>query len=102
MWGFWEKSMWRKNCHIVNADWTLNEAGRRYEALLKEWTTDTEGVTDANGVLTFRGFHGTYEITILPPGGTAATVTVSLPAADQPAACVVQLDAAGGVAIREP
>jgi endo-1,4-beta-xylanase len=67
MWGFWEKSQWRENCHIVNADWSLNEAGRRYEALLKEWTTETEGVTSSKGLVSFRGFHGTYKVTIGPP-----------------------------------
>jgi hypothetical protein len=48
----------------------------------------------------FRGFHGSYEITVTPPGGLAATAIVNLPAADQPAACVIQLDASGGVAVR--
>ena len=91
MWGFWEKSHWRKNCHIVNADWSLNEAGRRYEALLKEWTTDAEGTTDANGVMTFRGFHGTYEITITPPDGAAVTAMADLPPADEPAVITIQL-----------
>ncbi len=97
MWGFWENSHWRKNCHIVNADWTLNEAGRRYEALLKEWTTNTEGITDPNGVLSFRGFHGTYKITIVPVEGAPATVSVDLPPGDQPAAYRIRLDPSGTV-----
>jgi endo-1,4-beta-xylanase len=92
MWGFWESSQWRKNAYIVNADWTLNEAGRRYEALLKEWTTETDGVTDPNGVLTFRGFHGTYELTITPPAGAAMTTMIALPPGPDPAEFTVTVE----------
>jgi endo-1,4-beta-xylanase len=92
MWGFWENSQWRKNAHIVNADWSLNEAGRRYEALLKDWTTETDAVTDPNGVLTFRGFHGTYELTITPPAGAATTTTIALPPGEDPAQLTVTVE----------
>jgi endo-1,4-beta-xylanase len=101
MWGFWQNSFWKANCYIVNANWTLNEAGRRYEALLKEWTTDTQDITDANGVMAFRGFHGKYEITVTPPAGPAVMASVDLPPGDQPASCILQLDVSGGVAVRE-
>ena len=40
MWGFWAGAHWRgEHAAIVNYDWSLNEAGRRYEKLLNEWTT---------------------------------------------------------------
>jgi hypothetical protein len=69
MWGFWAGSHWRgSNAAIVNLDWTLNEAGRRYQALLTEWTTRTNGATDPTGVLAFRGFHGAYDVTVTLPG----------------------------------
>jgi endo-1,4-beta-xylanase len=100
MWGFWQNSFWKDNCYIVNADWSLNEAGRRYETLLKEWTTDTKSVTDANGAMTFRGFHGSYEITVYPPGIRGGIIVkVDLPEGDQPAAATIQIDAAGGAAV---
>jgi endo-1,4-beta-xylanase len=92
MWGFWEKSHWKANCHIVNTDWSLNEAGRRYEALLKEWTTETDGVTGPNGVLTFRGFHGTYDLTITPPAGQPMTTTLLLPPGPDPAEFTVTVE----------
>jgi endo-1,4-beta-xylanase len=79
MWGFWAGSHWRgSNAAIVNLNWTLNEAGRRYQSLLAEWTTGTNGVTDAGGGFGFRGFHGSYDITITPPGGqpTLRRITV--------------------------
>lgn len=71
MWGFWAGSHWRgSNSAIVNLNWTLNAAGLRYQSLLNEWTTRTNGVADAGGGFVFRGYHGSYDITITPPGGT--------------------------------
>ncbi len=65
MWGFWEGSRWYPNWFIVNNDWTLNEAGRRYEALMDEWTTKNDSsITDNNGNADFRGFYGKYSITL--------------------------------------
>ncbi len=78
MWGFWENAHWRGNCHIVNADWSLNAAGIRYEALMDEWTTDVNCITDPNGQANFRGFHGTYEITLTPAYGAPIIKTIQL------------------------
>ncbi|GLF90572.1 beta-xylanase [Bacillus safensis] len=65
MWGFWAGAHWRgEHAAIVNYDWSLNEAGRRYEKLLNEWTTQSVEKTDANGNVTCPAFHGTYEIRI--------------------------------------
>ncbi|MBN2591384.1 MAG: endo-1,4-beta-xylanase [Sedimentisphaerales bacterium] len=67
MWGFWENALWRGE-GIVKSDWTLNEAGVRYEKLLDEWTTKDSIFTDLSGNASFRGFHGTYEITLAAAG----------------------------------
>jgi endo-1,4-beta-xylanase len=70
MWGFWAGSHWRgSNAAIVNLDWTINAAGKRYQALLAEWTTITNGLTGPVGRYGFRGFHGSYDVTLTPPGG---------------------------------
>ena len=70
MWGFWAGSHWLgSNAAIVNLDWTLNAAGTRYQSLLNEWTTVTNGTSGAGGTYDFRGYHGNYDITITPPGG---------------------------------
>jgi hypothetical protein len=70
MWGFWAGSHWRgSNAAIVDLNWTLNDAGRRYQSLLAEWTTITNGTTGADGTYDFRGFHGSYDITLTSPGG---------------------------------
>ena len=70
MWGFWAGSHWLgSNAAIVNLNWTLNAAGQRYQSLMAEWTTVTNGISDGGGAFNFRGFHGSYDVTITPPGG---------------------------------
>ena len=80
MWGFWSSNHWRgADASIVNADWTTNAAGRMYEQLLDSWTTRTNKTTDANGVLSFRGFHGTYKLTIVAGTTTSVVQHLALP-----------------------
>jgi GH35 family endo-1,4-beta-xylanase len=70
MWVFWAGNSWRgPNACLAHRDWTLNEAGKRYEALMAEWSTETSGKTDSNGVVSFRGFHGDYTVTVALPNG---------------------------------
>ncbi|MFA5293606.1 MAG: endo-1,4-beta-xylanase [Phycisphaerae bacterium] len=78
MWGFWQGSHWRENCHIVNNDWTLNEAGKRYESLLKEWTTNDSSATDDKGNAGFRGFYGKYNVTLSSASVKPLTVTIDV------------------------
>jgi GH35 family endo-1,4-beta-xylanase len=73
MWGFWAGAHWRTNAAIVNLDWSLNEAGRRYQALRAEWRTAFTNITDAQGTLSFRGFHGDYEIDLETNGVTPSS-----------------------------
>ncbi len=76
MWGFWAGAHWLgSNAAIVDLNWTLNAAGQRYTNLLHEWTTTTNGVTDANGQFNLRGFHGSYDVVLSASG---STVTQSL------------------------
>ncbi len=67
-WGFMDGQMWRSNAGLINSSGTLNERGVRYESLMDEWTTEDSNYTNAEGVTGFRGFHGTYEITLSKPG----------------------------------
>ena len=70
MWGFWAGAKWLgSNAAIVNLDWTMNAAGHRYRSLIAEWTTVTNGMAGGDGAFGFRGFHGSYDITITPPAG---------------------------------
>ncbi|HEX5221301.1 MAG TPA: endo-1,4-beta-xylanase [Verrucomicrobiae bacterium] len=79
MWGFWAGSHWRgSNAAIVNLNWTLNEAGLRYQSLLAEWKTMTNGTSGTGGEFNFRGFHGNYDITLTPPGGQPTLRRITL------------------------
>lgn len=76
MWGFWENA-WRWE-GIANLDGTPNSAGIRYEDLIDEWTTSDSSLTDGSGHADFRGFFGTYEVTLSVPGEPAEVHTVEL------------------------
>ncbi|XP_050264892.1 endo-1,4-beta-xylanase 1 isoform X1 [Quercus robur] len=65
LWGFWELFMSRNNSHLVNAEGDINEAGKRYLALRKEWLSHARGHIDDQGQFQFRGFHGTYTLEII-------------------------------------
>ncbi|XP_073296491.1 endo-1,4-beta-xylanase 1 isoform X1 [Primulina huaijiensis] len=64
-WGFWELFMSRNNAHLVNAEGDVNEAGKRYLALKKEWLTRAHGHVNEQGEFEFRGFHGSYEVELV-------------------------------------
>jgi GH35 family endo-1,4-beta-xylanase len=77
-WGFWDGDQWREDAQLVELDWTINAAGQRYLDLMDEWTTSDSGTTDDWGDVYFRGFHGTYEITLSVPGQPVARYTIEL------------------------
>jgi GH35 family endo-1,4-beta-xylanase len=95
MWGFWQSSMWRSDAYIVNSDWSLNAAGQRYKALMNEWTTKDSNTTDPNGKAGFRGFHGTYEITLTIAGKTPEVKVIELQLGATPAEFTVVMDTSG-------
>jgi GH35 family endo-1,4-beta-xylanase len=92
MWGFWENAHWRDNAYIVDANWVLNEAGLRYEALMDEWTTNDVDGTNLAGKANFRGFHGTYEITLSAIGQTPEIHIIELEPGETPAQFLLQTD----------
>ena len=69
-WGMWEPEMWCRDwpvqeCHLWNNDWSTTPGGKRYiELVTKEWVSKGSGEVDSRGKFRFRGFHGTYEITM--------------------------------------
>jgi len=68
LWIFWSGNSWRgPNGGLARKDWTLNEAGTRFEALKAGWSTNTSGRTDFDGVFAFRGFHGDYAVILKAP-----------------------------------
>lgn len=65
LWGFWELFMSRENSHLVNAEGELNEAGKRYVELKKEWLSSAHGHVSEEGEFTFRGFQGSYAVEVV-------------------------------------
>ncbi|CAI0464240.1 unnamed protein product [Linum tenue] len=65
LWGFWELYMSRKNAHLVNANGKINQAGKRFLSLKKEWLSQANGGITEQGEFKFRGFHGTYDVEIV-------------------------------------
>ncbi len=50
---------------LIDGNWQEKEAYHAIDTLInKDWRTDVTLTTDENGQISFRGFHGTYEITI--------------------------------------
>jgi GH35 family endo-1,4-beta-xylanase len=92
MWGFWAGSHWRgEDAAIVDLDWTVNAAGRRYEALLEEWTTHASGTTGDDGAFSYRGFHGTYVVDVAAGKSDPPPITVEAAPGDYEAAFLVPL-----------
>ncbi|KAH7387311.1 hypothetical protein KP509_16G016200 [Ceratopteris richardii] len=73
LWGFMETAMYRLNSHLVDADGTVNEAGKSLLALKQEWLTETDGKSDERGCFEFRGYHGIYTVTVEDSRGNSVT-----------------------------
>ncbi|MFS7941457.1 putative glycoside hydrolase superfamily [Helianthus anomalus] len=64
LWGFWESFMSRDKCHLVDAEGQVNEAGKRFIELKKEWLSEGDGYINEQSEFSFRGFEGTYQVII--------------------------------------
>ena len=93
MWVFWAGNSWRgSNAGLANRDWTLKEAGKRYEALMDEWTTEISAMTDTDGLLKFRGFHGDYEAKATGANGIESDATFSIEKSKGPQKVKIQIN----------
>jgi GH35 family endo-1,4-beta-xylanase len=86
MWGFMQNQMWRPDAYLIDGSGNLSVRGQRYEALMNEWTTNDVNITDLDGIVGFRGFQGTYEITLSKIGETNEIHTIVL----DPCSTIVQ------------
>ncbi len=78
MWGFWDRTHWKKNAVMYDKNWKLKPAGQAYLDLIdKEWHTDARGKTDSSGRYATRGFHGKYVVEV-NVGGKQKRVGTSL------------------------
>jgi len=60
---------------ILQQDGTPKKAYYALQNLINGWTTSGNGITDASGALTFRGFGGDYEVEIVNPATGESMVT---------------------------
>jgi GH35 family endo-1,4-beta-xylanase len=65
-WGFWEKVHWLPEAAIYRTDWSLRPAGQVWYDLVFQqwWTPEQQGITDARGKFSLRGFHGDYVVEV--------------------------------------
>jgi GH35 family endo-1,4-beta-xylanase len=78
LWGFWEKRHWRPLSALFDAHWNLRPIGKAWVDLVrKQWWTNATATTDANGLVSVRGFLGDYEITVMA-GGKTKVITATL------------------------
>jgi endo-1,4-beta-xylanase len=75
IWGFWEGRHWKPDAALWRRDWSIKPNGKVWtDLIMREWHSAGESVTDADGWISFRGFHGIYQI----DAGTGASHQVSL------------------------
>lgn len=79
LWGFWTGAHWKgSNAALIDLDWNLNAAGKRFEALLSEWTSNETTSTQADGTARARVFHGEYEIRVTGPDGLSSITQIEV------------------------
>jgi len=91
-WVFWAGASWRgPNCGLAKRDWSLNEAGKRFESLMAEWSTTASGDTDPAGTFAFRGFHGDYAVTLKDSDLSVSPGTITVSAGQGPQTITLQV-----------
>lgn len=79
LWDFWAGSAGRDpNRALMDANGAINAAGYRLLDLMEEWSTHIAATPATNGILDFRGFHGTYDVTITLADGSQSTHAITL------------------------
>lgn len=62
-WGFWEGSHWKPEAASWNKDWTPRKRSEVFrDWIMGRWKTEVSLMTDDNGVASWRGFPGWYEV----------------------------------------
>ena len=63
MWGFWAGRHWLPDAAMFTLDWKPKKNLQAWRDLVyRDWWTDVQGTTDAEGIFRTRGFLGTYEV----------------------------------------
>jgi GH35 family endo-1,4-beta-xylanase len=68
-WDLCEGKAWLEGGGLLHKDLTPKEVYQRIRRLVREeWRTRFDGLTDAEGKVKFRGFHGKYKLTVEAKG----------------------------------
>ncbi len=82
MWGFWAGQHWLPQGAMIRQDWTTKPNYDVWNQLVyKDWWTDVQGATGADGVFRVRGFQGDYDVAITANGQTRTVPLTVAPAA---------------------
>ncbi len=82
LWGFWAGAHWRADASLYRLDWSEKPNGAMYRDLIyNQWWTNQLQTTDENGLVSGRGFKGTYTVEDLS-GRKLADLTLSASTAE--------------------
>ncbi len=87
LWGFWEGSHWIPEAALWKKDWTRKPIGGVWEDWIgKRWHSRETVTSDATGKITWRGFKGTYRVSMgevitdpVRPGTQISPVELTIP-----------------------
>lgn len=69
MWGFWDNNHWNSNALMFDSNWNLKQGGQAFiDKVFDEWWTEETLSSDADGVISTRGFKGDYNISFTHDG----------------------------------
>jgi len=69
-WGFSDRNIWLPGGGLVDEEYNPKPVYIMLDKLINEtWKTNTLAQTDSQGILSFRGFYGAYDITLKLPDG---------------------------------
>jgi len=99
LWIWWEGRRWREalNSVVVDSQFVETDMGERYRTLREKWTTDTTVMSDENGLVSLKGYHGKYLVSF-PAYPDVAPDTMDL----EPGADVFTKDLQTSVNYRKP
>ena len=69
-WGLSDRQIWLPGGGLLHEDYEPKPVYTRLKDLIRrQWQTSLTGKTDEKGQVTFRGFYGSYDVTITPNQG---------------------------------
>ena len=73
-WDLCERGAWLDGGGLLHKDLSPKKVYTTLKKLIhEEWSTRSEGKSDPTGIFAFRGFHGTYEVTVSAGNKTTKT-----------------------------